>query len=169
MRMESNSKNNTKLGKLKKKQKLLLKTNGKTEQVLKKLKRKLDMAESDEKGNLTEESGNTVDKNVCLEGMTAAEMAMVRKLAGNDPVVRKKTLRKLKKWLGVLAMKVSDGEGNVTQMQSQLNTYMYISGFKTGLNFISLRSLAHCRLQRCYRAQLHSCVEGFVLLYVDGR
>ena len=49
----------------------------------------------------------------CLEGMSGAELTMVRKLAGNDPIVRKKTLRKLKKWLNVLAQKVPDVQGKV--------------------------------------------------------
>lgn len=47
----------------------------------------------------------------CLEGMTSAELTMVRRLAGNDPAVRKKTLRKLKKWLNAIAQKIPDTPG----------------------------------------------------------
>ncbi|CAL8101143.1 unnamed protein product [Orchesella dallaii] len=44
----------------------------------------------------------------CMDGMSGAEMTMVRRLAGNDPIVRKKTLKKLKKWLSILAQSVPD-------------------------------------------------------------
>lgn len=47
----------------------------------------------------------------CMEGMNAPELTMVRRLAGNDAVMRKKTIRKLRKWLSILAQKVPDSPG----------------------------------------------------------
>jgi hypothetical protein len=46
-----------------------------------------------------------------IDGMSSAEVMMIRKLAGNDPMVRKKTVRKLRKWLTALAQRTPDTPG----------------------------------------------------------
>ena len=44
----------------------------------------------------------------CMSGLTASEHTMIRRLAGNDPEVRKKTVKKLRKWLSSLAVRLPD-------------------------------------------------------------
>ncbi|ODN05750.1 Ribosomal RNA processing protein 1 [Orchesella cincta] len=56
----------------------------------------------------SEDQSSTMISVSCMEGMSGAELTMIRRLAGNDPAVRKKTFRKLKKWLSVLAQTVPD-------------------------------------------------------------
>jgi len=51
-----------------------------------------------------------------VEGMSAAEVQMVKRLAGNDPAVRKKTVRKLKKWLKALSKKSPETRGKVASL-----------------------------------------------------
>lgn len=46
-----------------------------------------------------------------VEGMSTAEITMIRRLAGNDPNVRKKTMRKLRKWLSTLVLRFPDDSG----------------------------------------------------------
>lgn len=88
-------------GKLKKKKKLIKSPEQSPKQLNKKIKLN---------GLANVAGGGDEHNNVegCLDGMTSAELTMVRKLAGNDPVARKKTLRKLRKWLAVLAQRVPD-------------------------------------------------------------
>lgn len=96
-------------GKLKKKKKLADKSVRSPEQSPKQMNKKIKLngiTKISGGGNGEGHSNN--DVGGCLEGMTSAELSMVRKLAGNDPVVRKKTLRKLRKWLTVLAQRVPD-------------------------------------------------------------
>lgn len=69
--------------------------------------------------NVRPENGKKVTNSTdpptsgCLEGMSAAELTMVRRLAGNDAIVRKKTFKKLRKWLCILAQKVPDSPGKL--------------------------------------------------------
>ncbi len=102
-------------GKLKKKKKLINKSVKSPEHSPKQLNKKIKLngITNGETGGVGgDEHANVVEG--CLDGMTSAELTMVRKLAGNDPLVRKKTMRKLRKWLVVLAQRVPDNpEGNL--------------------------------------------------------
>ena len=44
----------------------------------------------------------------CMAGLTTSEHSMIRRLAGNDPEVRRKTIKKLRKWLSSLATRLPD-------------------------------------------------------------
>lgn len=46
-----------------------------------------------------------------LEGMHAPELTLVRHLAATDDITRRKAIRKLRKWLNILAAKVPDSPG----------------------------------------------------------
>jgi len=46
-----------------------------------------------------------------LEGLSTSELSMIHRLAGNDTEVRKKTIRKMKRWLAEIARRVPNTAG----------------------------------------------------------
>ncbi len=61
-----------------------------------------------------------------LEGLSSSELSMIHRLAGNDPEVRKKTIRKLKKWLTAIAKKVPDAAGNMSPVFVSYIVHTYL-------------------------------------------
>lgn len=73
-----------------------------------------------------------------LEGMSNAEVTMIRRLAGNDASVRKKTMRKLRKWLTTMVLSFPDSAGTYLGSCGGLGSIKY----KFNLQFLSTDSTA---------------------------
>jgi len=80
---------------------------------------------------------------VIMDGMSASETTMIRRLAGNDPLIRKKTVKKLRKWLSAIAQRTPDTLGC---FHTSRNALFYLMIHTDDLTFVPI----FFSMPRCY-------------------